>query len=330
MERDAMQILLEWKRKKNRKPLIISGARQVGKTWLMQEFGKREYKQTTYVNFEKSKSLRSLFKDDFNIQRIILGLQIETGVQIDPEHTLIIFDEIQEAEGALTSLKYFNENAPQYQILAAGSYLGLALYSSSSFPVGKTEFLDLYPMSYREFLHSMSQGALLDLIVNRDWEMIKTFKSKFIQLLRTYYYVGGMPEVVQSYRDHSDFKDVRARQKNILTAYENDFSKHAPASLVPRIRMLWNSLPAQLSKENKKFLYKAVKAGSRAKEYELALSWLTDAGLAYKIHRATKPGMPLKAYEDVSAFKLYTNDVGLLCAMGDIDVHTLLEGTCYF
>ncbi|MCJ7617576.1 MAG: ATP-binding protein, partial [Desulfobacterales bacterium] len=330
MERDAMQILLQWKQKKNRKPLIISGARQVGKTWLMQEFGKREYEQTAYVNLEKSNSLTTLFRDDYNIDRIIAGLQIETGMQINADTTLIIFDEVQEAEGAITSLKYFYENAPQYQILAAGSYLGITLHSNTSFPVGKVDFLDMFPLSFQEFLHAMDQDALLNLIIGKDWEIIKSFKSKITQLLRTYYFVGGMPEVVRCYRDNNDFEEVQVNQKNILAAYENDFSKHAPSSIVPRIRMLWNSIPAQLAKENKKFLYKAVKAGSRAKEYELALSWLVDSGLAYKVYRVTKPGMPLKAYEDLSAFKLFMNDVGLLSAMGDMNARTLLGGNAIF
>ncbi len=330
MERKAMLDLKNWKSRPGRKPLIIRGARQVGKTWLMKEFGQNEYNQTAYVNFEDSKSLNSLFADDFDIERIIAAIQIEAGVQIKAESTLIIFDEIQEADGAITSLKYFNENAPQYNIISAGSLLGVSLHKQTSFPVGKVEFMDLFPLSYEEFLIAMDQQPLLNLIDKKNWTLIKSFKSKFIQYLRIYYYVGGMPESVLSYKEKNDFREVRSIQKRLLIAYENDFSKHAPYEIVPRIRMLWNTIPAQLAKENKKFIYKAVKPGSRAKDYELALSWLVDCGLVHKVTRVSKPGIPLKSYEDYGAFKLFMTDVGLLCAMGDIDVRTLLEGNSIF
>ena len=330
MRRTAMQVLLSWKNKPGRKPLIIRGARQVGKTWLMKEFGKNEYAQTAYVNFESSKLLKALFVDNFDIQRIITALQIETGVQINAGNTLIIFDEIQEAEGAITSLKYFCENAPQYHIVAAGSLLGVALQKHTSFPVGKVEFLDLHPLNFPEFLMALDQQPLLGLLKSRDWTIITSFKEKYIQLLRQYYYIGGMPETVLSFKTQNDFKEVRVIQKRILSAYEQDFSKHAPIEIVPRIRMLWNSIPAQLAKENKKFMYGAVKSGSRAKDYELALAWLIDCGLVHKVSRASKPGIPLKAYEDVAAFKLFIADVGLMGAMGDIDVRTLIEGNVIF
>ena len=330
MERTAMQELISWKNRSGRKPLIIRGARQVGKTWLMKEFGKNEYTQTVYVNFENSKLLKTLFVDNYDIARIITALQIESGLQIHPENTLIIFDEIQEAEGAITSLKYFYENAPQYQIIAAGSLLGVALHNHTSFPVGKVEFLELNPLNFNEFLQALNQQALPNLLKSRDWILIKTFKEKFIQLLRLYYYIGGMPESVLSYSLQNDFNEVRAIQKRILFAYEHDFSKHAPSEIVPRIRMLWNSIPSQLAKENRKFIYGAVKQGSRAKDYELALSWLIDCGLVHKVCRVSKPGIPLKAYEDITAFKLFVVDVGLLGAMGDIDVRTLLEGNIIF
>jgi hypothetical protein len=330
MERKAMLDLKNWKSRPGRKPLIIRGARQVGKTWLMKEFGQNEYNQTAYVNFEDSKSLNSLFADDFDIERIIAAIQIEAGEQIKAESTLIIFDEIQEADGAITSLKYFNENAPQYNIISAGSLLGVSLHKQTSFPVGKVEFMDLFPLSYEEFLIAMDQQPLLNLIDKKNWTLIKSFKSKFIQYLRIYYYVGGMPESVLSYKEKNDFREVRSIQKRLLIAYENDFSKHAPYEIVPRIRMLWNTIPAQLAKENKKFIYKAVKPGSRAKDYELALSWLVDCGLVHKVTRVSKPGIPLKSYEDYGAFKLFMTDVGLLCAMGDIDVRTLLEGNSIF
>ncbi len=330
MKRSAMQYLKKWKAKENRKPLVIRGARQVGKTWLMKEFGKKEYQQTAYVNFEGNKRLKSLFTGDFDIRRIITALQIETGIPIHAENTLIIFDEIQEAEGALTSLKYFQENAPQYHIIAAGSLLGVALHQKTSFPVGKVEFLELYPLSYFEFLSALGEQPLLDLLNSNDWPLIKSFKEKYIYYLRQYYFIGGMPEAVLSFKNHNDFQEVRAIQKQILSAYEQDFSKHAPYSIVPRIRMLWNTIPAQLAKENKKFIYKVVKPGARAKDYELVLSWLIDCGLAYKVTRSSKPGIPLKAYEDNQAFKLFVVDVGLLAAMGDIDAKTLLEGNRIF
>lgn len=325
-----MQVLTSWKNKQGRKPLIIRGARQVGKTWLMKEFGQNEYSQVAYLNFESSKALKTLFTDNFDIQRIITAVQIETGVRIQAENTLIIFDEIQEAEGALTSLKYFCENAPQYHIVAAGSLLGVALQKQTSFPVGKVEFLDLHPLNFPEFLMALDQQPLLDLLKSRDWPLIKSFKDKFIQLLRQYYYIGGMPEAVLSFKMENDFKEVRAIQKRILSAYEQDFSKHAPIEIVPRLRMLWNAIPGQLAKENKKFIYGAVKQGSRAKDYELALSWLIDSGLVHKVCRVSKPGFPLKAYEDAAAFKLFIADVGLLGAMVDMDVRTLIEGNVIF
>jgi predicted AAA+ superfamily ATPase len=330
MKRFAMHYLKNWKSRSDRKPLIIRGTRQVGKTWLMKEFGKNEYEHTAYVNFESSKSLQTLFKEDYNLDRILTAMQIETGVRINAENTLIVFDEIQEAKGALTSLKYFHENAPQYHIISAGSLLGVSLHEKTSFPVGKVEFMDLFPLCFEEFLMAMDQQALLDLIVSKDWTLIKSFKSKLIQYLRSYYYIGGMPEAVLSYREKKDFLEVRSIQKYILRSYENDFSKHAPYDIVPRIRLLWNSIPAQLAKENRKFIYRAVKHGSRAKDYELALSWLTDCGLVYKVNRVTKPGIPLKSYEDQNAFKLFISDVGLMSAMGDIDIRTLLEGNMIF
>jgi hypothetical protein len=330
MKREAMQELISWKNKDNRKPLIIRGARQVGKTWLMVEFGKNEYEQVAYINFESMPALKTLFKEDFEIQRIITAIQIESGINVTPYNTLIIFDEIQEAEGAITSLKYFGENAPQYHIVAAGSLLGVAMHKHYSFPVGKVEFLDLYPLNFKEFLVALEKQSLLDLILKNEWELIKSFKNKFTQLLRQYYYIGGMPEAVLSFKIQNNFNEVRDIQKRILSAYEQDFSKHAPGDIVPRIRMLWNSIPAQLAKENKKFIYGAVKKGARAKDFELALSWLIDCGLVHKVCRAKKPGVPLKAYEDYSAFKLFTVDVGMLGAMGDIDVRTILEGNAIF
>lgn len=330
MKRIEIAYLTKWKQSANRKPLIIRGARQVGKTWLMKEFGQREYQKCAYVNFESNTPLKKLFTEDFDIRRIILAIQIETGITIEADNTLIILDEIQEARGALTSLKYFQENAPEYHVVSAGSLLGVALNNHTSFPVGKVEFLDLHPLNFAEFLGALNENPLLDLLKNNDWSLIKSFKSRFIELLKQYYYVGGMPEAVLFFSGNKDFKEVRNIQKRILVAYEQDFSKHAPNEIVPRIRMLWNSVPAQLAKENKKFIYGIIKQGARAKDYELAMSWLIDCGLIHKVNRVTKPAVPLKAYEDFSAFKLFLVDLGLLAAMGDLDAKTLLDGSTIF
>lgn len=330
MERQAMQYLNNWKDKKNRKPIIIKGARQVGKTWLMKEFGKSNFKQTAYVNFESSNFLKNLFVENFDIKRIISAIGIETGLQINARDTLIILDEIQEADGGITALKYFYENAPEYYIVAAGSLLGISLHKHTSFPVGKVDFIDLYPLNFEEFLLARGELQLLTLISTKDWELVKQFKLKYINLLRQYYYVGGMPEAVLYFSETEDYHEVRQIQNRILTSYEQDFSKHAPTEIVPRIRMLWNAIPAQLAKENRKFIYSAVKKGSRAKDFELALSWLSDCGLVHKVNRISKPGIPLKAYEDFNAFKLFTVDVGLLAAMGNISARTLLNGNAIF
>lgn len=330
MERQAMQYLNNWKDKKNRKPIIIKGARQVGKTWLMKEFGKSNFKQTAYVNFESSNFLKNLFVENFDIKRIISAIGIETGLQINARDTLIILDEIQEADGGITALKYFYENAPEYYIVAAGSLLGISLHKHTSFPVGKVDFIDLYPLNFEEFLLARGEQQLLTLISTKDWELVKQFKLKYINLLRQYYYVGGMPEAVLYFSETEDYHEVRQIQNRILTSYEQDFSKHAPTEIVPRIRMLWNAIPAQLAKENRKFIYSAVKKGSRAKDFELALSWLSDCGLVHKVNRISKPGIPLKAYEDFNAFKLFTVDVGLLAAMGNISAKTLLNGNAIF
>jgi hypothetical protein len=330
MERFALTALSQWKTSKSRKPLIIQGARQVGKTWLMKEFGRREYEQVAYINFESSDSLKLIFREDFDISRLITAFQIETGIRIRPENTLIILDEIQEAERGITSLKYFCENAPQYHIIAAGSLLGITLHQKTSFPVGKVDFLTLYPMSFNEFLLALGQEQLYELLESNDWPMITNFKAKLIGHLRHYYFIGGMPEAVSSFISENDFDRVRTIQKNILSAYEHDFSKHAPAEIVPRIKMLWQSIPSQLSKENKKFIYGAVKQGGRAKEFELALAWLTDCGLVHKIQRISKAAIPLVAYQDTSAFKLFILDVGLLSALGGLTKQTILLGNSIF
>jgi len=330
MKREKLNELIAWKKSTSRKPLIIKGARQVGKTWLMKEFGNTQYTQTVYINFEKNKRLHSLFADDFDIKRVIIALQAETGLTIDPKNTLLIFDEIQAVPEAITALKYFQEDAPEYHIVAAGSLLGVALHSNISFPVGKVVFMDLYPLTYLEFLYVLGENALVEILQQADWKLIPAFKSKYIERLRQYYFVGGMPEAVLKFSENNNFREVRDIQKQILDAYEQDFSKHAPFGIVPRIRMVWNSIPAQLAKENRKFIYGLIKKGSRAKDYELALSWLMDCGHVYKVSRVTKPAIPLKAYEDRSAFKLFMVDVGLLTAMGDVDAKTLLEGNAIF
>ena len=330
MKREKLNDLIAWKKATSRKPLIIRGARQVGKTWLMKEFGDTQYTQTVYINFEKNKRLHSLFADDFDIKRVIIALQAETGLTIDPENTLLIFDEIQAVPEAITALKYFQEDAPEYHIVAAGSLLGVALHSNISFPVGKVVFMDLYPLTYLEFLYVLGENALVEILQQADWKLIPAFKSKYIERLRQYYFVGGMPEAVLKFSENNNFREVRDIQKQILDAYEQDFWKHAPFGIVPRIRMVWNSIPAQLAKENHKFIYGLIKKGSRAKDYELALSWLMDCGHVYKVSRVTKPAISLKAYEDRSAFKLFMVDVGLLSAMGDIDAKTLLEGNAIF
>jgi len=328
MKRYAMMQLEEWNSGAKRIPLVIRGARQVGKTWLMQEFGSSHFKKTVYINFDNNQRMKTLFEGDYDISRIIMGLEIESGQNIRPEDTLLVFDEIQEAPQAMSSLKYFNENAPQYAVVAAGSLLGVALHEGTSFPVGKVDFLDLYPMSYLEFLEATGNEKLVNLLYSQDWELIKAFREKYIDLLRQYYFVGGMPEAVEAYTT-SGMNVIRRIQTRLLESYEQDFSKHAPNDTVPRIRKLWDSIPAQLAKENKRFLYSAVRKGSRAKDYELALQWMLDCGLVHKVSRVTKPGMPMSAYED-KAFKLYMMDVGMLGAKSGLDVKSLLDGNRIF
>lgn len=330
MYRLAIKKLLKWKEKVNRKPLIIEGARQVGKTWLMKEFGRQVYEKTVYINFDSNSRIAGLFAEDLDTDRLILGLELYVGHKINAENTLIIFDEIQEVPRALASLKYFCENAPQYHIVCAGSLLGIALHEGTSFPVGKVDFLKLYPFSFQEFLMALDKEQFSDLIDKCDYRMITSFKHIYIEALRQYYLVGGMPEAVQSFVTNKDFNEVREIQKRILLAYEQDFSKHAPNEIVPKIRMIWNSIPSQLSKENKKFVYGLVREGARAKEYETAIMWLSDCGLVYKVSRVNSAGMSLKAYEDLKAFKLFILDVGLLGCMSGIGAKTLLDGNELF
>lgn len=331
MERIALSKLIKWKNKPNRKPLVIQGARQVGKTWLMKEFGKTQYQKIAYINFENNERMIRLFSDDIDIERIITGLEIETDIKITPDDTLIIFDEIQENPNALNALKYFYENAPQYQIVSAGSLLGVALtHQGKSFPVGKVDFMNLYPMTFCEFLDALGEDKLCETIQSHDFQLISIFKDKYINWLKTYIYVGGMPEVVASFAQNKDFKEVRELQNNLLKSYVNDFSKHISSVSIPKVNMIWQSIPTQLAKENPKFIYGQLKTGARAKEFEDALNWLVKCGLVYQVNKITKPGMPIYSYEDVSSFKLYLLDTGLLCAMSLLDAKALLDGDAIF
>lgn len=330
MYRIAIEKLYQWKENRHRKPLIIEGARQVGKTWLMKEFGKQAYANTIYINFDSNSRMAELFASDLDTERLIMGLELYAGRKIDPDNTLLIFDEVQEVPRALTSLKYFYENAPQYHIICAGSLLGIALHEGTSFPVGKVDFFKLYPLSFTEFLMATDKERFAALLDKQDFDMITSFKQTYIDSLKHYYFVGGMPEAVQNFAESKDFNEVRSIQKRILAAYEQDFSKHAPNEIVPKIRMLWNSIPSQLAKENKKFIYGLVREGGRAKEYETAIMWLTDCGLIHKISRVKAAGIPLKAYEDLKAFKLFVLDVGLLGCMSGLRQRTLLDGNDLF
>ncbi len=330
MYRTAIEKLYRWKESKRRKPLIIEGARQVGKTWLMKEFGRLAYKDTVYINFDSNSRMAELFTVDLNTDRLILGLELYAGRKIDPDNTLLIFDEVQEVPKALSSLKYFCENAPQYHIVCAGSLLGIALHQGTSFPVGKVNFLKLYPLSFQEFLMATGMERFAELLKTRDYDMVTTFKQTYIDALKHYYFVGGMPEAVQCFVEDQDFNEVREIQKRILAAYEQDFSKHAPNEIVPKIRMVWNSIPSQLAKENKKFIYGLVREGGRAKDYETAIMWLSDCGLIHKVSRVNAAGIPLKAYEELKAFKLFLVDVGLLGCMTGLHQRTLLDGNKLF
>ena len=325
-----MADLVRWKNKKRRKPLIIHGARQVGKTWLMKEFGKQYFDKVIYISFDHNEHMRNVFSLDFDMERIISALRIEAGEVFQAEGTLLIFDEIQEIPAALTSLKYFCENVPQYYIVAAGSLLGMALHEGTSFPVGKVEFLNLYPMNFREFLMAAGKEDLSRILEEGDYALMNAYAGVYTEWLRKYYYVGGMPEAVQCYFDTDDTAEVREIQKQLLLYYENDFSKHAPKELIPRIQMVWNSILTQLAKENRKFIYRIVREGARARDFEIAIQWLSDYGLILRSYRVKKPGIPLNAYMEQSSFKMFMLDVGLLAAKGNLSAKALLEGTAIF
>ncbi len=330
MQRYALKHLIDWKNKKNHKPLVIQGARQVGKTWLMQEFGEKYYEQVAYINFDVDVKSREIFDIDYDTERLIMDIGLATKTKINAENTLIIFDEIQECPRALTSLKYFRENAPQYDIIVAGSLLGVACHEGTGFPVGKVSFMNLFPLSFEEFLLAMGEGRFVELLNKKDFKTIKLFNNKYEKLLKQYCYVGGMPEIVQDFVENKDFESVRNLQKEILSAYEEDFTKHIPTNTVAKIRLLWKSIPAQLSKENKKFIYGAAKEGARARDFEAALSWLINSGLVYRVNKITKPDLPITAYEDFNSFKLFVLDVGLLGAMTDLQADTIIDGNRIF
>jgi predicted AAA+ superfamily ATPase len=325
MNRFLIRDMIVWKNSSNRKPLIIQGARQVGKTWLMKEFGKQEFQQVVYLNFESSSRLKNLFTIDFNIERIITIIEIETNQKITPENTLLIFDEIQEVEQGLTALKYFYEQAPQYYIVSAGSLLGISLQKEHSFPVGKVDFMRLYPMSFKEFLDNNNEVLLFEQLKSKNWEVLSIFHEKLVAALCLYYFIGGMPEVMASYLENKDLEIVRVLQKKLIIGYENDFAKYAPNAIVPKIKLVWNSLISQLAKENRKFIYGQIKKGARAKEFEMAINWLVDAGLVLKVNRIEKPTLPLNAYADYDAFKLFLLDIGILNAIGNLDPKILLD-----
>lgn len=329
MEREAMERLVRWKSRRGHQPLVLRGARQVGKTWLMREFGRLRYPKTAYVNFEGNERMERLFGLDYDIQRILSGLRIETGIDIRAEDTLLVFDEVQEVPRALTCLKYFQENAPEYDILAAGSLLGIAMHPGASFPVGKVEFLDVGPLTFREFLLASDKPEYAGLLLP-DPGTDSVFGTSIDGYLARYLVVGGMPAAVLAYWDGHSFAAARSVQRQILDAYEQDFSKHAPPEIVPRLRSLWQSVPAQLARENRKFLYGRIREGARAREYETAMQWLLDAGLLRRVSRVSKPGLPLASYRSPGAFKLYITDVGLLGAMSRLDPSVLLEGSAVF
>jgi predicted AAA+ superfamily ATPase len=296
----------------------------------MQEFGKQEYRQMAYINFERADELRNTFLPDLNPKRLITEFELYSNLQITPEDTLIVLDEIQTAPRGITSLKYFCEEAPEYKIIAAGSLLGINIHPDESFPVGKVDFLTLHPMSFYEFLLATGETGLARILDEKMWTALPSFTEKFKEYLKYYLYIGGMPEAVAAFAEKRDWKKVRTIQNQILKTYRNDFSKHAPKDVLPRINMVWESIPAQLAKENKKFIYGVIKEGARAKEFEMAIQWLTDAGLLHKVYNLSKPGLPLVAYQELSAFKLYHNDIGLLGAMSNLKAKTIINSDALF
>lgn len=329
MQRKIMSSLIHWRASRNRKPLLLQGARQVGKTWILKEFGEQEFESVAYINFLDDEAMRQVFDGDLAPERLISSIELQTGVRVQGDDTLIIFDEIQECPRAITSLKMFNERLPQLPIVAAGSLLGVALHAGVSFPVGKVDHLYMYPMTFFEFLLATDEKLVAPL-QQGDTSLIDSFAQRYTEALKRYYFVGGMPEAVSTFIETDDFQEIRNVQNRLLLDYEHDFSKYAGAQIAERIRMLWNSIPSQLGRQNKKFIYSAVRKGARARNYEEAIRWLVDAGLILQVNRISKPGVPNAAYEDRNAFKLYMLDVGLLGAASRISPQTLIEGNRLF
>ena len=298
--------------------------------WLMKEFGRTNYDTVAYISFYNNQRMDDVFQNDFDIKRIIMNLNIEAGVTITPEDTLIILDEIQDSPKVLESLKYFCEEAPQYHVVAAGSLLGVAIHEGVSYPVGKADLLDLYPLNFREFLYAVEEQGLADALETKDYTLIDNFSDKYLFWLKNYYYTGGMPAVVDAFRMHKDYAEVRQIQRDIVRQYEGDFGKHIDSHTLPRIRLVWDSIPMQLAKENKKFFFCQIKKGARSSEYELAIQWLVDCGLVYKVNRVNEPNMPLKAYKNMNAYKLFLLDVGLLGALSELEAQSILDGNDIF
>ncbi len=331
MKRNAFNNLIEWKNNPNRKPLVLQGARQVGKTWLMNTFGKEYYKKVAYVSFNDREDVKKIFEESYNVQNIIMSLSLLCDVQITPNDTLIIFDEIQECERALNSLKFFNENAKEYHIITAGSLLGVALKQKEmSFPVGQVEFLTIYPFTFCEFLEALDEIELCKLIYSKNTSVIKVLKDKYINLLKQYMFIGGMPEVIKTFIKTKNFKNVRKIQNQILEGYQKDFAKYTQNHNIAKINAIWNSIPSQFAKENKKFTFSTIQKSARAREYEDALEWLILCGLVYKVHNVSKPELPLIAYEEQSNFKIYMLDIGLLGAKTSIDAKIIIDGNNLF
>ena len=330
MKRTIIEQLKAWKNSPLRKPLILSGARQVGKTYILKEFGKQEYENVAYINCDGNQEIAHIFAEDYDMRRVLMVIGAISKQPIVPGKTLIILDEIQELHKGLSALKYFCENAPEYHVAVAGSLLGVAMHQGESAPVGKVDIIRLYPMSFEEFLLAKGEEQMQNILTAKDWKTISLLHEKYTKLLREYYFVGGMPEAVKAYVERGDIWEVRAIHNKIITAYRNDMSKHAPLQQVQRINMVWNSIPSQLARDNKKFIYGALKKGARANDFEIAIQWLIDAGLVYKVHRVNKPALPLKFYEDMSAFKLFLLDSGLLGALSETPPQQMLIGNNVF
>lgn len=329
MERSIYSSLKKWKESPTRKPLILQGARQVGKTYILKEFGAREYSEVVYINCDDNNDMQNMFVD-YDVDRIIRSMSAISGVSIKPSTTLLILDEIQEVERGLASLKYFCEKAPEYHVAVAGSLLGITLHEGTSFPVGKVDMLYMYPMDFEEFLLAMGKEQLVELLRSNSWAALTPLRGMLTELLRQYYFVGGMPEAVKAYVERGDIWEVRSIHSKIIDAYRNDMSKHVPKQQVQRINMVWNSIPSQLARDNKKFIYGALRKGARANDFEIAIQWLVDSGLVHKVHRISKPVVPLKFYEDMASFKLFLLDCGLLGALSETPPEQILIGDNVF